>query len=165
MTEVCVLSSKDYVMNNEKRNLEKQWRISDKHKINDEENEDRCKPLKARCVMLVNMNVKTVTLNDTVGRNDSEHQTQKDDDSRCLNKYVQWLWTLELRKRWWLKMHEWVWRTALNAKTKKIDDSKSPKERVQWLWMPEMRKMVMDWTKDRHEDSECWTKTATRNTK
>ena len=83
-------------------------------------------------------------------------------------------------------MHEWVWKTILNAKleekcgssgkrqieqwlwmskSKKINDSKGPKERVQWLWTPEIRKMVMDRTKDRHEDFERRTKTATRNTK
>ena len=83
-------------------------------------------------------------------------------------------------------MHEWVWKTALNAKieekygsggkrqieqwlwmskSKKINGSKGLKGRVQWLWTPERRKMVMDWTKDRYEDSERRTKTVTRNTK
>ena len=53
----------------------------------------------------------------------------------------------------------------LNVKTKKIDDSKGLKGCVQWLCTPERRKMVMDRTKDRHEDSERRTKTATQNIK
>ena len=57
------------------------------------------------------------------------------------------------------------WNSGSERQTKKIDDSKGPKGRVQWLWTPERKKMVMDQTKDRHEDSERRTKTATQNIK
>ena len=33
MIEVCVVNSKDYVLSNEKRNLEEQCQISDEHRI------------------------------------------------------------------------------------------------------------------------------------
>ena len=58
-------------------------------------------------------------------------------------------------------MPEWVWKMALNAKTKKDGDSKGLKECAQWLWMPKWREMVVDLDveqKNRHENSECWTK-------
>ena len=155
--------------------------------------------------MLVNMNVKTVTLNDTVEEKwlwTSKHKkmvTQGPrmnmyNGSECQTREWRWHWMLNKTmvlnaqnwERWWLKMHEWVWKTALNAKLKekcgsggkrqieqwfwmsklkKINDSKGSKERAQWLLTSDRRKMVMDQTKDRHEDLECRTKTTIRNSK
>ena len=45
---------------------------------------------------------------------------KKDDGIECLNEHEKRLWTPKLKKIWWLKIHEWVWKIALNAKLRKI---------------------------------------------
>ena len=59
MTEICDVNSKDYVMCNGRGSLEEHDEQAISKRQRGEENEDECKIVKARCVILVNMNAKS----------------------------------------------------------------------------------------------------------
>lgn len=63
-------------------------------------------------------------------------------------------------------MHEWEWKTALNAKIENENVTQkawrsTPNGTKRQKW----REMVMDRTKDRHKDFECRTENVAPNTK
>ena len=73
--------------------------------------------MKVRCAMPVNIDVKSHDYEwRGWGKTDLNAKRRKDGESKCLNKYVQQIWTLELKK-----------------------DGGTERQAGQWLWMSKWR--------------------------